>query len=307
MEIKAFIDYLLLERSYSRHTVKAYERDVRQFMKFLEIENEQHLLKVVYGDIRGFVSGMLDMGLTAKTVNRKIASLKAFYKFSRTVDASIENPFLAHNSLKVAKKVQIPFSKEEVATILDKSRDATDFNSIRNLLVVELLYATGMRRQELIDLKVSSIDHFQKVITVIGKGNKMRNVPMIKSLENSLGLYLKLRQSIALAGEQALIVSNKGKAVAPSFIYRVVNIFFSNVSQKVKTSPHILRHSFATHLIDAGADLNAIKELLGHSSLASTQVYTNTSMAILKGVHKNAHPRSTNSGSAGDSSPVRDV
>lgn len=306
MEIKAFIDYLLLERHYSPHTAHAYERDVRQFMRFIKVNDEQLLLKVTYRDIRGFVSDMLDNGLTEKTVNRKISSLKSFYKFLRTVEPSIENLFATHKSLKVAKKVQIPFSKEEVAIILDQSLDPADFKSVRNLIVVELLYATGMRRKELIDLQLSSIDVFQNVITVLGKRNKTRKIPMLNSLANSLQRYLTLRKAVAPAGEQALIISNKGKAVSPSFVYKVIDDYFSAVSQKVKTSPHVLRHSFATHLLDAGADLNAIKELLGHSSLASTQVYTHASMSVLKGVHKNAHPRSANTGFPKDISVTND-
>jgi len=295
MEIKSFIDYLLLERHYSQHTVLAYAKDVEQFMRFLEIEEESLLLEVDYNDIRGFVSELLDNGLTAKTVNRKVASLKAFYKFQRKVDALDFNPLAVHKSVKVAKKVQVPFSKVEVATILDQSRDDTDFTAVRDLLMVEMLYVTGMRRKELIDLKTTSVDCYANFITVLGKRNKERRVPMLQSMMSSYVRYIALRDVVASTGEQALFVTEKGVAINPTLVYRVIKGYFSQVSVKIKTSPHILRHSFATHLLDAGADLNAVKELLGHSSLASTQGYTHASMAALKGVHKKAHPRSTGS------------
>jgi len=295
MEIKSFTDYLLLERRYSQHTVLAYAKDLQQFMHFLEIKEESLLLEVDYNDIRGFVSELLDDGLTAKTVNRKVASLKAFYKFQRKIDALDFNPLAVHKSIKVAKKVQVPFSKVEVAAILEQSRDDADFTTVRDLLIVEMLYATGMRRKELIDLKITSVDRYTSAITVLGKRNKERKVPMLQSMIIPLNRYMDLRGAVSSDGEQALFVTEKGLSINPTLVYRVVNAYFSKVSQKVKTSPHVLRHSFATHLLDAGADLNAVKELLGHASLASTQVYTHASMAALKGVHKNAHPRSIGS------------
>lgn len=292
MKLNTFTDYLLLERHYSLHTVAAYENDVIQFMQSLEIDEEALLLQTDYNDIRGFVSELLDSGVTAKTVNRKVASLKAYYKFQRKIGGVDFNPLSSHKSVKVAKKVQVPFSKEEVVAIFKTSSDAATFEEVRNLLIIEMLYATGMRRAELIALQLSSVDMYTNVITVLGKRNKERKVPMLPSLALNLTKYLELRKQVVAINESSLFVTNKGEKLYPSLVYRVIDSYFSQVSQKVKTSPHVLRHSFATHLLDSGADLNAVKELLGHTSLASTQVYTHTSMAGLKGVYKNAHPRS---------------
>ncbi|MDP5099854.1 MAG: tyrosine-type recombinase/integrase [Nonlabens sp.] len=293
MELKLFTDYLLLERHYSQHTALAYEADVMQFMRYLEIEESAELLQIDYNDIRGFVTELLDEHITAKTVNRKVASLKAFYKFQRKVGAIDFNPLAVHKSIKVAKKVQIPFSKDEVRTILEQSKVASGFNEVRNLIIIEILYTTGIRRKELIDLKLYSVNTYESVITVLGKRNKERKIPMLGSLASSMQKYLELRAQIVSQTEQSLLVTDNGVSLYPSFVYRVINSYFAGVSQKVKTSPHILRHSFATHLLDAGADLNSVKELLGHASLASTQVYTHASMATLKGVYASAHPRSS--------------
>jgi integrase/recombinase XerC len=293
MELKLFTDYLFLERHYSQHTVSAYERDVIQFMRYLEVDEDAELLQVDYNDIRGFVSELLDDNISPKTVNRKIASLKAFYKFQRKVGGIDFNPLAVHKSIKIAKKVQIPFSRDEVRTILEQSKDASSFSELRDLLIIEIFYTTGIRRKELMDLNLSSINNYESVITVLGKRNKERKIPMLCSLATSVNKYLDLRVQFVSQTQQSLLVTDNGGSLYPSFVYRVINGYFSKISQKVKTSPHILRHSFATHLLDAGADLNAVKELLGHSSLASTQVYTHASMSTLKGVYVNAHPRTS--------------
>lgn len=292
MELKDFTDYLLLERHYSQHTVVAYINDINQFVQALELDSEDQLLELDYNDIRSFVSDLLDDGITSKTVNRKIASLKAFFKFQRKIGAMDFNPLASHKSIKVSKKVQIPFSKDEVRALLDAHRSNHDFESVRDLLLIEMIYVTGMRRAELIGLTASSIDLYAQAITVIGKRNKERKIPLLPSLVNGLNNYVALRNMLPVVHVNNLFVTSKGDALYSTLVYRIVTTYFKRVSQKIKVSPHVLRHSFATHLLDNGADLNAVKELLGHASLASTQVYTHSSMAALKGVYNNAHPRS---------------
>jgi integrase/recombinase XerC len=201
------------------------------------------------------------------------------------------NALVKHQALKVLKQVQIPFSEKEIFSVLNSADDETDFESVRNKLIVELFYSTGMRRNELINIKIYDVDFVNETVKVLGKRNKERYIPLLKSVLESLKKYSKLREEIEVEVPY-LFLTKSGKKIYDMLVYRVINNYFSAVSSKVKKSPHVIRHSFATHLLNEGADLNAVKELLGHSSLASTQIYTHSSLGKLKEVYNQAHPRS---------------
>ena len=290
----AFRDYLVLEKNYSLHTQKAHCDDVDAFEIFLqEASFEVVLEKVAYSHIRSWVVFLVDSGLNTVSVNRKIASLKAFYKFLMKTKQISVSPLLKHRALKVSKNIQIPFSEKEMNSLDVFFHDDADFDSLRDRLMIEMFYATGMRRAEIINLRCKDVNVGAATIKVLGKRNKERIVPMLSMLAGRIELYLKERSNLEeLVDFEYFFVTSKGLKLSQSFVYRTINLYFSNVSEKVKKSPHVLRHTFATHMLNNGADLNSIKELLGHSSLASTQVYTNSSLSELKKVYKDAHPRS---------------
>jgi integrase/recombinase XerC len=234
---------------------------------------------------------LVDDGISNNSINRKVSSLKSFYKFLKKTRQITQNPLVKHKALKVAKKVQVPFKIKEFNEVIEALGQGNDFTSLRNKLIVELFYSTGMRRAELIGLKINAVHIETQSLKVLGKRNKERLIPLIPSVVNTIRNYLIVRQEMKLETD-FLLVTEKGNKIYETLVYRVINNYFSKVSTKVKKSPHILRHSFATHLLNQGADLNSVKELLGHSSLASTQVYTHNSLEKIKEVYNQAHPRS---------------
>jgi len=292
MLLEPFKDFLLFEKKYSKHTVLAYSKDVESFLKFLKIRfNQDDLKEVNYSQIRYWITVLVDQNITNRSINRKISSLKTFYKFLVKIDELNSSPLSKHKALKTEKKVQIPFSVDEIKSVLDVNI-GSDYESIRNKLIIELLYSTGIRRAELINLKLIDVDFSQNQIKVLGKLNKERYIPLLENIQNTIRLYLKKRECLeSIEDEFYLILTRKGKKIYNSLVYRIVKNYFLKTSVKVKKSPHILRHSFATHLLSNGADLNSVKELLGHSSLASTQVYTHNNISELKKVYSNSHPR----------------
>ena len=292
MHIESYIEYLQLEKNYSSHTIQAYKKDLVQFNSFLEDESVVSVFDVNYSLIRSWVTSLLENGDTHRTVNRKMSAIKSYFKFLLKIGRISINPADSFKSLKVAKKIQVPFSTEEVLKLLDSSYDTDDFEQSRDFLIIELFYATGIRREELINLKVPDVDLISNQIKVTGKRNKQRIIPLVSSIKDHVEKYLSLRDQFVEKTTDEFFITSKGIKVYPSLVYRVIKSYFSKVSLKVKISPHVLRHTFATHLLDHGADLNAVKELLGHTSLSSTQIYTHSSMATLKGVYGNAHPRS---------------
>ncbi|MDY0089744.1 MAG: tyrosine-type recombinase/integrase [Flavobacteriaceae bacterium] len=289
----AFTDYLALQKKYSYHTVLAYSDDLKEFMRFVEQEYEQDNIDCVhYSQIRSWIVSLSENNLSNRTINRKISSLKAYYKFLLRIKQISENPLQNHNSLKVQKKIQIPFSESEMSDLLDNEILDFGFENVRNKLIIEILYTTGVRRAELINLKISDIDFYTSTLKVLGKRNKERLIPLLPELLESAEVYMKLRNNIVTeSNKEYFFLSKKGVKLNNTFVYRLVNSYFSKVSVKSKKSPHVLRHSFATHLLNNGADINSVKELLGHSSLASTQVYTHSGLAELKEIYKDAHPR----------------
>ena len=292
--VKAYQEYLIKEKNYSALTVNAYLNDILAFETYLNTCYDAIDLKdVAYGVIRSWIVFLVENKNANKTINRKISSLKSFYKFLLKIKEIDANPLLKHKSLKVPKKVQIPFSVTETVAVFEENDFPDDFEGIRNRLIIELFYTTGMRRAELISLSINNIDFANKAIKVIGKRNKERILPLLPC---TISLLMKYQQLIKTTFEnsnsEVLILSKKGNKISESFVYRLINDYFSSVSQKVKKSPHVLRHTFATHLLNNGADLNSVKELLGHASLSSTQIYTHSSLAELKKIYEGAHPRS---------------
>jgi len=292
MSLSSFIQYLHLEKNYSKHTVVAYEKDIIEFLAFTKMSfGESDVNDIQYGQIRSWIVKLVDDKVSNRTINRKISSLKAYYKFLLKIGVINISPLTKHKSLKTPKRLQIPFSEIEVSEVFNRLQNADDFETLRDLLIIELLYATGMRRAELVGLTMSSIDIAQKTIKIIGKRNKERIVPLLSSVLNSYNRYVEARSFIVEDGVDTLLITNKGTKIYSTLVYRIINRYFSETSDKLKTSPHILRHSFATHLLNQGADLNIVKELLGHASLASTQVYTHNSIQAIKNIYKKAHPR----------------
>lgn len=294
MSLKSFTDYLLLEKKYSAHTITSYKKDIESFGKFILNEYQTDSIdQVNYQQIRNWIVSLVESGISNRSINRKTSSLNSYYKFLLKIDIIVSNPLTKHKALKTNKKVQIPFSEQEMNLVLNALTLEKDFEGLRNKLIVELFYATGIRRIELIQIKLSDIDLHNKTLKVLGKRNKERYMPLINIVIDSLSSYMIERNSLNnIIDSDYLFLTKKGVKIYENLVYRIINDYFSNVSSKVKRSPHIIRHSFATHLLNQGANLNAVKELLGHTSLAATQVYTHNSITELKKVYSNTHPRS---------------
>jgi integrase/recombinase XerC len=296
MAIPSFLDYLLLEKNYSKLTIKAYNSDLIEFQDFLKSEYQiDDMDSINYALVRSWIVALVEKGITNRTINRKMTSLNSYYKFLLKIGKIATNPLAKHKSLKTSKKIQIPFSEKEVSAVLDEWHFDNSFEGVRDKLIIELFYSTGIRRIELVELKISNIDFSKKTLKVLGKRNKERFIPLLQSVIETLKTYLDQRLKLEVIQDSAyLFLTQKGVKIYETLVYRIINEYFSLASTKVKKSPHILRHSFATHLLNQGADLNAVKELLGHSSLAATQVYTHNSISELKKVYLKAHPRSDN-------------
>ncbi len=293
MAIDAFISYLSYEKKYSPHTVKAYRKDLEEFSAFYaEQDPGSGIEDASYGEIREWIVHLVEEGISNRSVNRKVTSLKSYYKFLLKVGDVSANPLARHKALKTPKKVEILFSQTEMGELLNSIPFEDDFEGVRDRLIIELFYATGIRRSELINLELGDIDLSNRTLRVLGKRNKERIIPLLPGTIHLIEEYLSLRENELLSAQnRAVFLTSKGEKVYETLVYRIINSYFSKVSSKVKKSPHILRHTFATHMLNQGADLNSVKELLGHSSLASTQVYTHNSIAELKKVHSKAHPR----------------
>ena len=295
MPFTSFLDYLSLEKNYSKHTLIAYHKDLLGFREFALSEFDfSEVNSVSYAIIRSWIVKLVGDGVSNRTINRKISSLRTYYKFLLKIGDIEVSPLVKHKVLKTAKKLQVPFSEKEIEDVLEILKGEDSFIGLRNKLIVELFYSTGMRRGELVNLKLNDISDSQKTIKVLGKRNKERIIPLLPSALNTIASYIDYRKSLSsIKDVHYLLLTEKGAKVYETLVYRVINNYFSKASEKVKKSPHILRHSFATHLLNEGADIKSVKELLGHSSLASTQIYANNSISKLKQVYKNAHPRNS--------------
>ncbi|WP_293296276.1 tyrosine-type recombinase/integrase [Allomuricauda sp.] len=293
MSLSAFISYLELEKNYSKNTILAYQKDIESFAGFCKEHHDAvNLENVSYPLIRSWIVDLSDQGVSNRTINRKISSLQAYYKFLLKIGEITVSPLVKHRALKTEKKIEVPFSEKEMESVLSEIPFEDDFEGERDKLIIELLYATGMRRTELVNLKIQDLDLAGHQLKVLGKRNKERIIPLLHSTVRQINTYLDKRSELQSRSDSSyLLLTKDGLKIYETLVYRTINKYFSLVSPKVKKSPHILRHTFATHLLNRGADLNSVKELLGHSSLASTQVYTHNSIAELKKVHRKAHPR----------------
>ena len=292
MYLSNFFDYLSKEKNFSNNTILAYKNDIQTFCLFCESEHNIKDVSIVkYSIIRSWVIRLSDLNLSSLTINRKISSINKYYDFLIKIEKISESPTKNHKRLKTQKKIIIPFSEDEVFKVIDVYEN--DFEGKRDLLIIDTLYSTGIRRDELIGMKMNDVFLKENMIKVLGKRNKERLVPMLPSLVKRMEDYFIFRSNISYNVDNVFVTS-KGNKIGPSLVYRLVKKYFSKVSTKVKASPHVLRHSFATHLLNNGADINSIKEILGHSSLASTQIYTKIKLPKIISDYKNNHPREKN-------------
>lgn len=293
MDHSVFIKYLQLEKRFSTHTIVAYQNDLEQFFLYLlQTYSLTSISEVRHFHIRSWVVQLMENKITPRSINRKLSTLKTFFKFLKKRKKITENPMLKVISPKTSKRLPVVVKEVEMGDLFEKINFGEGYSAVRGEMIMELLYATGMRRSELIQLTPNNIDFYNRQIKVLGKGNKERLIPFAKPLADRLQNYLEIRKDEFALGENApLFVTDKGKVMYPKLVYNLVKKYLSQVTTVEQRSPHVLRHSFATHLSNNGADLNAIKELLGHSSLAATQVYTHNSIEKLKKVYQQAHPK----------------
>jgi integrase/recombinase XerC len=302
MFLARFIQYIKFEKRYSPHTVSAYESDLDQFTRFLNnpgnavISPEPtitHPDQISYHDIRNWMVELIDQKLTPRSVNRKMATLRKYFKFLLQEGVITQNPTSKIRSQKIPKHLPVVVEGESLAKMLDDDKIfSDDFPGLRDKLVVEMLFGTGMRLAELLGLKDSDINDYEGTLKVLGKRNKERIIPINTELRILLGRYSELKKSENFHNNSlTLIVTNKGADAYPKLIYLIVQKYLSNISTQSKRSPHVLRHTFATSLLNNGADLNSIKELLGHANLSATQIYTHNSVERLKSIYKQAHPK----------------
>ena len=289
MYLPNFFDYLSKEKNFSKNTIVAYKNDLETFKLFCLDQYEIKDISIVaYPIIRDWIINLSEKNLSPLTINRKISSLSKYYDFLLKTQVNKVSPLKNHKRLKVQKKLIIPFSEDEVFKVVDVF--SKDFEGKRNLLIVDTLYSTGIRRDELINIKLNNVFLNEDLIKVLGKRNKERLVPVLSGLNKRIKDYLGFRKKIDSSSSN-LFITKRGKSIGPSLVYRVVKKYFSKVSTKVKSSPHVLRHSFATHMLNNGADINSMKEIMGHSSLASTQIYTKIKLPKIINDYKKNHPR----------------
>ena len=288
--IDRYLEYINIEKRYSPNTIISYRKDLEDFAKFLlDTESIENLQKADKKMVRNFIIHLNNQKLSKRSINRKISTLKSFYNFLLRISEIKTSPLEGISMLKFYAEKQIPFSEEEMKHLLLILEEAQV--ELLDKLIIEVLYQTGMRRAELCNLLLENVNFSRNEIVVIGKGNKERIVPISPDLSNMLKIYHLEYRKPAAEAEKYFFVSLKGKKITEKFVYLMVTSYLSQVSLKEKKSPHILRHSFATHVLNGGAEISKVKKIMGHASLASTQVYTNANIEQLKKVFRAAHPR----------------
>ena len=292
MSLSAFIDYMRLEKRFSSHTINAYQKDLESFASYTKSHYQlSNLAKVEYPIIRDWIVHLSSTGLKNQSINRKCSALKSFFNFLQKLGEIDKSPMQFHRQLKTNPKLVVPLTEKEFRAVIEMY-DYSHFEGSRDALILELLYTTGMRRAELLSLTLTAIDRNNQQLQVVGKRNKTRIIPLLPKVISQIDGYLVHRNQIEKAKHsKRLFVNRKGKELNPSHIYKCVTTYLAKVSTKEKVSPHVLRHTFATHLLNRGADINSIKEILGHKSLSSTQIYAKVQIPKMKQDYLNAHPR----------------
>lgn len=290
--IQPFLDYLKFEKRFSRHTVISYETDLVAFFDYLITQyGDTSVPQISHIFIRSWLASLKDEGLTAKSINRKISTLRSFFKYQLKLGDISQTPMAKIIAPKIEKRLPQFVADKDIATLLQHVEFGPDWTGRTERLLIELLYNTGMRLSELINLKEGGVNFANHSLKILGKGNKERILPLSPELCQSIREYLQEKKALFPELQEYLLCSAQGKQLAPRAVYSIVKKYLSLVTTIEKRSPHVLRHTFATHLTNNGADLNAVKELLGHSSLAATQVYTHNSIEKLKNIYKKAHPK----------------
>ncbi|MCR6639769.1 MAG: tyrosine-type recombinase/integrase [Sporocytophaga sp.] len=290
--IESYLNYIRYEKRYSNHTFVSYQNDLNQFSAFSKDSYGLLCLsEASYQMIRAWIVTLAENEITAKSINRKIACLRSFYKYLLKQNTIQKDPTLRLKAPKINKQLPHFVEENDILKLLDQFIFSEDFYGLRDKLILELLYGTGIRLSELISIKEEHINKFERIIKIKGKGNKERIIPLNENLMNLINIYKKEREKVIERPNKYLIITDKGDQGYPMFIYRTVKNYLETIPTLEKRSPHVLRHTFATHLLNKGADLNAIKDLLGHSSLAATQVYTHNSLDKLKAIFEQAHPK----------------
>lgn len=288
----SFLSYLKAEKRYSPHTITAYKGDLEQFFAFLDVQYElKNVLHVKHIHVRSWIVHMMENEVKSRSINRKISTLKSFFNFLKRRGKIRKNPMSKVISPKIPSRLPVFIPEKILIHSLKDDFLIEDFSLRRDLLVLELLYQTGMRRSELIELRTQDIDQKKQRIKVLGKGAKERLIPVGNALIGKIEKYMDFRSLEFEDPSEFLLLTNKGKKMYPKFVYLIVHKYLSGISTMEKRSPHVLRHSFATHLASNGAELNAIKELLGHANLSATQIYTHNSIEKLKRIYRNSHPK----------------
>lgn len=293
MRQELFLTYIRFEKRFSEHTITAYETDLAQFKIYLQ--NTYEISKdedIFHTHIRAWIVDLLEQKITTRSINRKLSTLKSYFQFLVKRAVLAQNPMQKVIAPKIGKRLPVVVPADRLEFLFEKVEFGTDFKGVRDKTILELLYQTGIRRSELINLTYQDINLQSLTIKVLGKGNKERLVPISHKLNHTLQAYMTIRNAtFPLELFNFLFVTEKGKKLYPKKVYSIVKQYLSLITTEEQRSPHVLRHSFATHLSNNGADLNAIKELLGHSSLAATQVYTHNSIERLKQIYQQAHPK----------------
>ena len=288
-----FIDYIQHEKRYSLHTVQAYKRDLEQFFLFLQTYTDKASINsVTSSEIRSWLASLKEDKMQSSSVNRKISTLRSYFRFLQRQRKITLNPMSKIIAPKKPKPLPSFVQEAQMDRMLQETAFGDDIQGATEQLLLELFYQTGMRRAELCQLKITSFSSSSRTIKILGKGNKERIVPITDELRLLIEHYIELRQQIPTVNHDHLLILKNGKALNATYVYKIVKQYLGQVTTLNKQSPHVLRHTFATHLLNQGADLNAVRELLGHADLTSTQIYTHTTIDKLKEIHRKAHPKS---------------